>query len=49
VVACLGDMNADGVIISAPCNLQNLGLPPITTGFVCDRRDGFSATGRTTR
>ena len=37
---CLGDMNADGVIISAAFYRANAGVPPIATGFVCRQRDG---------
>jgi hypothetical protein len=38
---CLGNMNADGVIISAAFYRANTGVPPIATGFVCQARDGF--------
>jgi hypothetical protein len=38
---CLGNMNADGVIISAAFYRANAGVPPIATGFVCRQRDGF--------
>lgn len=38
---CFGNMDTDGVIVAAAFYRANAGVPPLTTGVVCQRRSGF--------
>jgi hypothetical protein len=42
---CLAEMNEDGVITSAAHRGPGGGLPPVTTGYICQRRNGVRCSG----